>query len=93
MSESQVRYRQNPAVIANSLDGVQILLHSETGVLANLNESGMEVWRLCAQPVGLSEITEQMEEMFEVDSELLARDVREAVDDLLKMDLLVVDGP
>ncbi|MBC8236178.1 PqqD family protein [bacterium] len=83
------KYKRNSNVVLNSLDDVHILLETETGVLANLNDTALEIWNLCEDPISEREILNKMIEIYEIDRETLQQDLRETLDSLVEMNMLL----
>jgi hypothetical protein len=75
-----VRYRQNPAVEAASLQDETILLHPETNQFCILNHTASVIWSKIGQPATSAEIAAELSAQFtDVPEGDALRDVEEAL--------------
>jgi len=92
MDWSKDRLRRNPRVTWRPLEGDCILLHLDTGFYYTLNPSGRFLWESLDGEKSLSRIHEGLLEEYEIDGESAKEDLLDLAKDLLKEDLVRVDG-
>lgn len=76
------RIRRGEAVLSQRLDDEAVLLDASSGRYYRLNEVGMRVWELAAGAPTLGDVHRSLLNEFEVDAELLWRDLARLVEEL-----------
>jgi hypothetical protein len=77
-----------PRVLYKDLGNEAVLLDLETETYFGLNESGSRLWTLLTTSPTIREALAAMQEEFDVAPDVLERDSRELIDDLLGRGLL-----
>ena len=96
--QMEARYRHSENVIAREIEGELIIVPIASGVsqgdeeLYTLNESGRAVWTYLDGTKTLQEIVDALVADYDANSELIARDVRGLVGELLSRHIVVEAG-
>ena len=75
-------------VVFQVLDGQAVVLNLDSGRYFGLNEVGTVFWQGLEQGRSLKQITESLLERYEVDRDVLERDLAELMTDLKQRNLL-----
>ena len=81
----------SPSVVFRELSGEAVLLNLESGVYYGLDPVGTRVWSLLNQNHALSMVCSIMVEEFDVEPDVLERDVITLVGDLRDKGLITVN--
>ena len=73
------------------IDNEAVILNLDNGIYYSLNEVGTKVWKLCTGSNSLRDITAAIVQEFEVQEEIVQRDVSEIISDLLKEGLVTIN--
>lgn len=84
------KVRPHPEVVDTELDGEIVLLHLESKTYYSLNLTGMRIWQVLKQGLSLKEISQRLQEEFEVDAERADRSVLDLVTELSQQKLVQV---
>lgn len=84
------KVRPHPEVVDTELDGEIVLLHLESKTYYSLNLTGMRIWQVLKQGLSLKEISQRLQEEFEVDAERANRSVLDLVTELSQQKLVQV---
>jgi hypothetical protein len=74
--------------VSNRLGDEVAILELQKGIYYGLNPTGARVWELLQQPITVRAIYDALLAEYDVDPELLHRDVLALVNDLLAQDLI-----
>lgn len=77
-------------MVDTELDGEIVLLHLESKTYYSLNLTGMRIWQVLKQGLSLKEISQRLQEEFEVDAERANRSVLDLVTELSQQKLVQV---
>ncbi|MGI6467583.1 MAG: PqqD family protein [Syntrophomonadaceae bacterium] len=80
---------KNQDVIWREVDGETVLLNPVTGRYFGLNKVACSFWNKVDGKTTIDEIIDQMLEEYEVEREVLARDIEELVNTLTRFELLL----
>ena len=84
----------HPEVVDTELDTSETaLLHLGSKTYYSLNATGVRVWQGLKQGLTLNQISQSLQEEFEVDAETANRGVLELVEDLSQQGLVQVPDP
>jgi Coenzyme PQQ synthesis protein D (PqqD) len=84
--EHQVR--PHPEVVDTQLEGNEtVLLHLQSKLYYSLNPTGTRIWQGLKEDLTLREISERLQEEFEVDAEKANLSVLNLADELCRMQL------
>ena len=86
------RIRRRSAVLSQQLDDEVVLMDPASGQYYTLNEVGRRIWELAAGTPTLGEIHRQLLDEYQVDGEVLWRDLVKLVDHLEAEGLASVEG-
>jgi hypothetical protein len=92
MAESQRRVRVHPSTLHRELEGEGVLLQLDTGQYYGLDDVAQRMWALIALHGDLAEVQARLLEEFEVEPEVLSRDLNRLVDELAERQLVTIDG-
>ena len=97
MTATQNLVQVHPDVVDTELDGAEtVLLHLQSKVYFSLNATGTHIWRELKRGSSLTDITQRLQESFDVDAAHAEASVRALIDDLERQGLVVrstVSGP
>jgi hypothetical protein len=80
--------------LSTTLDGESVILHTGSGKYFGFNEVGTRVWEAMQEPRSMVEITQQIENEYDVERERCRSDIESLVDELVERDLAqVVEDP
>ncbi|QPV64360.1 PqqD family protein [Halosimplex litoreum] len=80
--------------LSTTLDGESVILHTGSGEYFGFNEVGTRIWEAMQEPRSMVEITQQIENEYDVERERCRSDIESLVDELVEQDLArVVDDP
>jgi hypothetical protein len=86
------RVRPHPEVVDTTLDeGEVVLLHLESKTYYSLNLTGQRIWQGIKEGLTLSEISQRVQQEFEVDADRVDRSVIDLVNDLCQQKLAQVE--
>ena len=85
------RYRQNPRVAFQILDGAAFLVQPRDHTMHRLDDVGTFIWEALGRPRTADEVARSVEEAFEVEAETAARDAREFLGELETRGLVLID--
>lgn len=89
-SRQSARYGQQPGIVARSADGHLFLSGSELNAIHELNQTGAALWTLLEVPRTEAEVLDVFAAAFpDRGRDALARDVRAALDALVKAGYVV----
>ncbi|MDR4497683.1 MAG: PqqD family protein [Candidatus Scalindua sp.] len=94
MPDLNCRIKPDPEVIITTLeeDKEAVLLHLGTKAYFTLNETGLRIWQLMNSDITLREISERLQNEFDVSPEKAKKSVLNLIDELVKEKLVrVVD--
>lgn len=80
---SPLQYLSNPDVVSTELGEEAVLLHLQSQRYYTVNETGLAIWSLLAEPRSLDEIVEALAQDFEVTREDARTAARAFLDELL----------
>jgi hypothetical protein len=75
-------FLRSPDVVAATLDEKTYLLHVQSWVYLELNESGLRIWELLESGRTTEELVDALRREFEVPADLCGRDVAELLETL-----------
>ena len=79
----------HPQVVDTKLDeGEVVLLHLESKIYYSLNLTGDRIWHGLKQGLSLREISQRLQEEFDVDEDRANKSVLDLVDELSKQNLV-----
>ena len=85
------KFRPHPEVVDTELDESEVaLLHLDSKIYYSLNRTGARIWDGLKSGRTLSEISQQLQDEFDVDSEHAERSVLALIEDLSRQDLIEV---
>jgi len=85
-------FAANPEIVLRVEDDGAFLFNPDSGRICYVNEVGITIWRLCKNPVSLSEIIRQVEtEYSEVPPDEVVSDCREFLGQLDILGFLMPD--
>ena len=83
------KLRPHPQVVDTKLDeGEVVLLHLESKIYYSLNLTGDRIWHGLKQGLSLREISQRLQEEFDVDEDRANKSVLDLVDELSKQNLV-----
>jgi Coenzyme PQQ synthesis protein D (PqqD) len=86
------RVYPHPQVVDTELDaGEVVLLHLDSKIYYSLNLTGRRIWQGLKQGMTLNDISQRLQEEFDVDAERADRSVLDLVNDLAKQKLVLPD--
>jgi hypothetical protein len=68
-----------------------VLLHLESKIYYSLNPTGERIWQGLKQGLSLREISQRLQEEFDVDEDTVDRSVLDLVKDLCEQELALID--
>jgi hypothetical protein len=80
---SPLQYLSNPDVVSTELGEEAVLLHLQSQRYYTVNETGLAIWSLLAEPRSLDEIVDALAQDFEVTREDARTAARAFLDELL----------
>lgn len=87
---SSERFRLNePAVIADVIDGEAVVMNLERGSYCSLNPMGTEIWRRIVEGVAPGEIADVIVRQFEVERMQVEKDLGNLLVQMVEEDLIV----
>lgn len=75
------------------LDEDAVLLITQRGAYFSLNAAGSQIWKMLVQPCRVGEIFDAMARTYEVDRDVVTKDVIDFLDALLERHLVRVVNP
>lgn len=78
--------------VSATLDGEEIMLHTESGVYYGVNPVGRRIWELVQSPTTVDEIYQRIAEEYDVSPDQCRDDVMDFLDDLAAADLVRIDA-
>lgn len=87
-AESTVRAVDEQA--SSSLDGEEVILHTDSGVYYGLNAVGRYIWNRVQDPVTIERLVEQVATEFDTTIEECEPDVVDFLEDMYENDLIEV---
>jgi hypothetical protein len=91
MVRQSAELTRSPDVIGAEMAGGIVLLQMKTWTYLELNETGIEAWRLLARPQSLSSLTAALMAEFDVDEASCRSDTEAFVEDLAARSFLRVE--
>jgi hypothetical protein len=86
------RVYPHPQVVDTELDGGEVvLLHLDSKIYYSLNPTGRRIWQGLKQGMTLKDISERLQEEFDVEAERADKSVLDLVNDLSKQKLVLAD--
>lgn len=85
------RYRQNPRVAFQILDGSAFLVQPKDHTMHRLDEVGTVIWEALEGARTAAEVAAAVEEAFEVEPATAEADAREFLDELARRGLVIID--
>jgi hypothetical protein len=79
---------RNPSVVAREIENECILYAPEAKMVYVVNATARDVWNLCDGKHDLEKIVSKVYEEYDVEMNVLERDVRKIISDLEKVGLL-----
>lgn len=92
MTEDTVLIRDNEPALVHLHDDA-VLLSIQRGAYFSLNGAGSRIWKMLIQPCRVGEIFDAMAETYEVDRDIVTKDVIDFLDALLDRHLVRVVNP
>ncbi|MCU0614903.1 MAG: PqqD family protein [Desulfobacterales bacterium] len=83
--------KKNPDIIWNNVRGETVLLNSTSGRYYGLNKVGCAFWEKIDGKRSLAEIVELMLEQFNVEKEILVKDIKDLTKNLTENNLVTLD--
>jgi hypothetical protein len=80
--------RKKPELLSAELSGEEVILNPASGDYFTLNDVGRRVWELVDGQKSQAQLTGMLAREYEVEPEVLRRDLQELIDDLLDNGLL-----
>ncbi len=90
MSQPRRTVRVNPSTLHRELQGEGVLLQLDTGEYYGLDATAERMWTLVAEYGDLAVVETRLLEEFEVEPDVLSRDLDRLVDDLIARQLVEV---
>lgn len=89
MAMESIKYSPRADVIDTILNEKEAsLMHIGTQSSFALNQTGLKIWNLLKEGVGLDEIAEELAETFDVGLERATQDTMDLIENLLAFDLI-----
>ena len=93
MNNLDQKIQLHPEVVDTELDdGEIVLLHLESKTYYSLNPTGERIWQGLKQGLSLREISQRLQEEFDVDEENANKSVLDLVNELCEQNLVLSDG-
>jgi Coenzyme PQQ synthesis protein D (PqqD) len=90
MNNLDQKIQLHPQVVDTELDdGAMVLLHLDSKTYFSLNLSGERIWQGLKQGLSLREISQRLQEEFDVDQENANRSVLDLVNELCEQKLVL----
>jgi ABC-type Zn uptake system ZnuABC Zn-binding protein ZnuA len=83
--------KQNPDLIATTIDGDLVLLHPDTGEYYGAKLTGHHIWQLMENPCAIENIVDELVKHYDADRETIATDVSAFLTDLHAAGLILVE--
>ncbi len=83
--------KRNPDIIWNNVRGETVLLNSASGRYYGLNKVGCAFWEKIDGKRSLTEIVELMHQQFNVEKEILVKDIDDLTKTLAENNLVILD--
>lgn len=83
--------KRNPDIIWNNVRGETVLLNSTSGRYYGLNKVGCAFWEKIDGKRSLTEIVELMHQQFNVEKEILVKDIEDLTKTLAENNLVILD--
>ena len=85
------RFRPHPEVVDTELDEAEVaLLHLDSKIYYSLNRTGARIWDGVKRGLSLNEISQRLQDEFDVDAERAERSVLTLIEDLSRQHLIEV---
>ena len=81
-------YCHHPDTVFVETDNEVLMLHFETGTYHGLNEVGSFIWKQLARPRTITEVSQAVEDAFEVDPARCLDDTRQFIETMIEDGLL-----
>ena len=81
-------YCHHPDTVFVETDNEVLMLHFETGTYHGLNEVGSFIWKQLARPRTIAEVSQAVEDAFEVESVRCLEETRQFVEAMIEDGLL-----
>ena len=91
MSDVKRLARVPEGVMVREVQGEAVLLHLDTGEYFGLDQIATRIWQLIVEKKDLKAVEAAMCEEYDADPEVVAKDLRELVDELVTKRILEVD--
>lgn len=88
MSQQRRMIRVNSGTLHRELQGEGVLLQLDTGEYFGLDEIAERMWTLLVEHGDLAVVEDRLLEEFDVERDVLSRDLRHLVDELIQRRLL-----
>lgn len=89
MADTAARYAANPAVAYTKIDDQEaVLLHMGSQRYFSLNETGVMIWELFAEPRSVNDVVAALAERYASERAALSDSVEEFVTELRRDDLI-----
>lgn len=75
--------------VFNEVDGELVMMNIETGEYISMNSTGKAIWNLLENETSLENLLSSLEKDYDVDSEILSKDVLPFIEKLRKKDILI----
>ena len=86
-------YCHHPDTVFVETDNEVLMLHFETGTYHGLNEVGSFIWKQLARPRTIAEVSQAVEDAFEVDPARCLVETRQFIEAMIEDGLLRPAGP
>lgn len=88
---ARLRVRE-PSVVHETIDGEVVIINLDTGAYYSLDKSGVDVWDALVCGASLEELNAALSARCEESPTVLAKAIRELVDELQQEELIAPDG-
>jgi hypothetical protein len=88
MFPQEICVRRSPEALHRTIDGKAVILHAKTGVYFSLNRMGSRIWALLETESTPASLCSELLKDFEVEPDVLIRDVSSFLGELEDADLL-----
>lgn len=79
----------NDDCLSTMTNGESVILHVEEGMYYGFNQVGTDIWEFVQEPRTVDEICRDIQQSYDVDEERCLADVKDIVEEMLELDLVV----
>ena len=86
-----MRYKINKNVLWRVVDGEIILVNAKNNEYSCLNPSGAEIWLMIDKGMDSKEIISKLAEIYDASVEMIGKETKKVINDLIKAKLILTD--